>query len=256
MPFYNGARASFFSGVRPGAITNINTLPNLQVWYDGSDITQFNPTNPSSGTGITQWKDKSAFAHNASPSGGSSVRPTYQTNVQNGLSVVRFDGSNDNLTINPATWAASLSGFTTFVVAKITNTTGTRTIIGTDQNGQKIYWNGTNFAVSVAGGIGTSTATADTTKFKIFGLIYNGTLTGNASRLVFRYGETNQTLTFTGTVGATSNASTSQIDLGWYSTGNSEYFAGDIAEVIYFSRTLNSGEIAGVEDYLSNKWAI
>ena len=108
----------------------------------------------------------------------------------------------------------------------------------------------------LAGGIGTSTATADTTKFKIFGLIYNGTLTGNAARLVFRYDETNQTLTFTGTVGATTNASTNQIDLGWYSTGNSEYFAGDIAEVVYFSRTLNSGEIAGVEDYLSNKWAI
>ena len=173
MPFYNGANRSFFSGIRPGAITNINQLPSLQVWYDGSDSTQFNPTSPTNGTAITQWKDKSSFAHNASPSGGANVRPTYQTNVQNGLSIVRFDGVNDNLTINPATWAASLSGFTTFIVAKITNTTGTRTIIGTDQNGQKIYWNGTNFAVSSAGGIGTSTVTADTTKFKIFGSAIN-----------------------------------------------------------------------------------
>lgn len=256
MPFYGGANSSFFSGIRPGAVTNPNVLPNLQVWYDGSDIAQFNPTNPSNGTAITQWKDKSTFAHNASPSGGATVRPTYRTSVQNGLSVVRFDGVNDNLTVNPASWAASLSGFTSFVVAKITNTTGTRTIIGTDQNGQKISWNGTNFAVSSAGGTGTSTVTADTSNFKIFALIYDGTQTGNAARLVFRYNETNQALTFTGTVGSTTNASTNQIDLGWYSTGSSEYFAGDIGEVIYFSRTLNSGEIGGVESYLSNKWAI
>lgn len=256
MPFYNGAQRSFFSGIRPGAITNVNTLPALQVWYDATDSAQFNPTNPTNGSTITQWKDKSAFAHNASPSGGGTVRPTYQTAIQNGLSIVRFDGVNDNLTINPASWAASLSGFTAYVVAKITSTTGTRTLIGSDQNGQKIFFNGTNWGVATAGGTGISTATADTTKFKIFGIIYDGTQATNASRLIFRYNETNQPLTFTGTVGTTTNASTNQIDIGWYSTGSSEYFGGDIGEVVYFSRALNSGEQSGVEEYLSNKWAI
>lgn len=254
MPFLGGANSSFFSGIRPGAITNPNVLPNLQVWYDATDGAVFTPSNPTDNSTFTQWGDKSAFAHNANPSGGATVRPTYQTNEQNGLSVVRFDGVNDNLTINPATWAASLSGFTIYLVAKITNTTGTRTITSSDQNGQKIYWNGSNWAVSTSGGIGVSTVTADTTKFKIFGLIYDGTLTGNANRLKFRYNETEQTLTFTGTVSATTSASTSVLNIGWYN--NSEYFAGDVGEVLYFSRAATVSEIGGIESYLSNRWAI
>ena len=254
MPLIAAANPSFFAGTRPGAVTNPNVLPNLQVWYDATDSAQFTPSNPVNGDTFTQWSDKSVFAHNANPNGGASVRPTYRTNVQNGKSVVRFDGVNDNLTINPATWAASLSGCTIYVVAKITNTTGTRTLTSSDQNGQKIYWNGTNWAVAVAGGIGTSTATGDTSNFKIFGLIYDGTQTGNANRLRFRYAENDQTLSFTGTVGTTTNASTSVINLGWYNS--SEYFAGDVGEVLYFSRALTVPEIAGVESYLSDKWAI
>lgn len=254
MPFYNGARASFFSGVRPGAITNPNVLPNLQVWYDATDATQFTPSNPTDNSTFTQWSDKSAFAHNANPSGGATVRPTYQTNEQNGYAVVRFDGTNDNLTINPATWAANLSGYTIYAVAKLTNTTGTRTLISSDQNGQKIYWNGTHWAVAQGGAVGTSTATADTTKFFIFGLIFDGSQTGNANRLRLRLGETETALTFTGTVPATTSASTSVLNVGWYN--NSEYFAGDVGELIYFSRTLNTSEIGGVESYLSNKWAV
>jgi hypothetical protein len=228
----------------------------LQVWYDATDSTQFNPTNPTNGATITQWKDKSAFAHNASPSGGGTVRPTFQTNVQNGLSVVRFDGVNDNLTINPAPWAASLTGYTAYAVAKMSSTSGTRTLICTDQNGQKISFNGTNWTVSTSGGTGTSTVTGDTTKFHIFGLIYDGSKATNAEKLIFRYNETTQPLTFTGTVGATTNASTNQINIGWYSVTSTEYFAGDIGELIYFSRALTTNEQAGVEDYLSNKWAI
>jgi len=63
---------------------------SLQIWFDGADITQFQPTNPSDGDGITQWNDKSNFAHNANPEGSpaNTVRPTYQTAEQNSLSVV------------------------------------------------------------------------------------------------------------------------------------------------------------------------
>jgi len=254
MPFHGGANSSFFSGMRPGAITNPNVLPSLQVWYDASDSAQFVPSNPSDGDTFTQWTDKSAFAHNANPNGGAAVRATYQASEQNSLSVVRFDGVNDNLTINPATWAANLSGFSVFVVARIANTTGVRTIISSDQNGQKIFWNGTNWAVKDSGATGTSTATADTTKFHTFGLVYDGTKTSNADRLLFRYAETTQSLSFTGTVGSTTSPATSVLDIGWYN--NSEYFAGDIGEIIYFSRAVTTAEIAGIESYLSLKWAV
>lgn len=83
MPIIGAGGSSFFAGRRIGVVTNVTQLPNLQVWYDGSDSAQFNPTNPTDGAGITQWKDKSAFAHNAAPSGGATVRPLYKTNIKN-----------------------------------------------------------------------------------------------------------------------------------------------------------------------------
>jgi len=254
MGFQTGAARSFFSGIRPGAITNPNILPSLQVWYDAADPLVFTPSNPADNTTFTQWGDKSAFAHNANPDGGATVRATYQTNETNSLNVVRFDGINDNLTINPASWAANLSSFTAYVVARISNTSGTRTIISSDQNGQKIYWNGSNWAISQSGGIGVSAETADTTKFQTFGLIFDGSQSSNATRLRFRYRETETALTFTGTVGTTTNASTNVLNIGHYN--KTEYFAGDVGEILYFSRALTAGEIAGVESYLSNKWAI
>lgn len=255
MPLISGGGSTFFAGTRSGAITNPNTLPNLQVWYDASDITQFKPTNPSDGAGITQWTDKSAAAHNASPSGGGAgPRPVYKTNIQNSLSVLRFNGTSSNLTINPATWAANLSGFTTYVVAKASSLSGTRTLTSSDQNGLKIFYDGSHWCVQTSGGTGTSTQAGDTTGFHIFGIIYDGSQTGNANRLKLRYNETEDALSFTGTVGATTSASTSVLNIGFYN--NSEYFSGDIGEVVYFSKALSGSDIGGIESYLSNKWAI
>lgn len=251
MPILGAGGGGFFAGVRPGVISNIANLPNLQVWYDATDTTVFTPT-VSDGSTFTQWGDKSAFAHNANPSGGASARPTYQTNELNGKSVVQFDGVNDNLTINPATWAASISGYSAFLVMKATTLSGTRTLTSSDQNGIKIFYNGSHWAVSTSGGTGTSTVVGDTTKYHIVGLIFDGAGATNADRLKFRYDETQQTLSFTGTVGATTSASTSIINIGFYN--NSEYFGGYIAEMIFTSKALTGSDIAGIEEYLSLKW--
>lgn len=252
MPFIGGVAESFAAGRRTGIITNIATLPNLQVWYDAADSTVFTPA-PTNGSTFTQWSDKSAFAHNAN-SGSASIRPTYQTNVLNGKSVVRMDGVNDQLTINPATWAASLSGFTIYIVAKNSTISGTRTLTSTDQNGLKIYYNGTNWAVSTSGAIGTTTMAGDTTKFHTFGLIFDGTGSTNADKIKFRVDGTQMALSFTGTAATTTNAATSVINIGFYNS--SEYFGGDIAEIILLSKSISGSDVAGIEEYLSNKWAI
>lgn len=254
MPITSAAGSSFFVGRKLGIVTNVSALPSLQVWYDAADSTQFNPTNPSDGTGITQWKDKSAFAHNASPSGGASVRPTYRTSVLNSKNIVRFDGVDDNLSISPATWTASLSGFSTFVVAKASTLSGTRTLTSTDLNGLKIFYNGSYWGVSTSGGTGISTVSGDTTQFRIFSMVYDGSKSTNADRLIFRYAKNQQTLSFTGTVGATTNASNSVLNIGFYN--NSEYFGGDIAEIIFLSRAVSGSDLSAIEGYLSNKWNI
>src|SRR6056300_740517 len=68
------------------------TLADLQIWYDGSDSVQFQPTGPSDEQ-ITQWTDKSNFAHNANPNGGA-AKPTYEnTDLQGGYGYLEFDGN-------------------------------------------------------------------------------------------------------------------------------------------------------------------
>ena len=120
----------FLSGGGIDTIENSvsDAATTLQSWFDGADSGQFVPS-VSNGTTFTQWTDKSNFAHNANSTGGATTRPTFRTGVLNTKSVVRFDGTNDCLSINPVAWAQSLSGMTVIVVSKFSNTSGTQTIV-------------------------------------------------------------------------------------------------------------------------------
>jgi hypothetical protein len=259
MPMISGFSSSFSAGRRPST-TYVPPPPNpasINVWYDASSPSVPFVPNGNDNTAITQWSDSSSAARNANPSGGGpGVRPIVKTNVLNGYRIVRFNGVAQNLQVSNTTWAQSLSGFTILTVAKFSSLVGTRTLSSTDENGFKIFFDGTNYAVSTSGGTGTSTLTGDTTNFHIFSLIYDGSATGNANRLTFRYDKSPQTLTFAGTVGATTSATATKFNIGWYSTGLSEYFAGDVAEFELYTRTLTPGEIATAENYLSSHWGL
>lgn len=259
MPMFSNFAQSFGAGRRQSTVY-VPPAPNpaaINSWYDASaSPVPFNP-NGNNDTGITQWSDSSSAAHNATPSGGGpSARPLVKTNVLNGYRIVRFDGVAQNLQVSNTTWAQSLPGFTIIALAKFSNLTGTRTLTSTDQNGFKIFFDGTNMAVQTSGGTGTSSLTGDTTNFHIFTLVFDGTQANNAGRLVFRYDKVPQSLTFTGTVGSTTSATATKFNLGWYSTGLSEYWAGDLAEVQLYTRTLTSQEISTAENYLTNHWAL
>lgn len=238
-------------------ISDPTVLTSLQVWYnadtDGSP--NFNTTNGNGGSS-SQWQDRSGTGHNANQSGNASVKPKWYSSVLNNLGVLRFDGVDEKLTINPIAWMQNLAGFSLYVVAKFSNLTGTRVITGTDQSGFKIYHNGTNLAVSTSGGVGTSVLSADTSAFHRFGLIFDGTGTGNADRLKFRYNGQGVALTYTGTVGTTTSGSATSFNIGVDQTGSAGWFAGDIAEVLMFTRTLTNGEILSVEKYLKDHWAL
>src|SRR6056300_274447 len=68
------------------------TLADLQIWYDGADTSTYIPSATDEGQ-ITQWTDKSNFAHNANPNGGA-AKPTYEnTDLQGGYGYLEFDGN-------------------------------------------------------------------------------------------------------------------------------------------------------------------
>lgn len=247
---------SFRAGERTGVLSESQITNTAQVWYDASTNAYFQPTNPSSGSGITQWNDKSNAAHNASPQGGGpSVRPTWQSSVLNSLGVLRFDGIAKNLQISNTTWLQNLSGFTMFILAKASSLSGTRFLTNSDQSGVSIYFNGTNFVTRMSGGTGTSTQTGDTTNFHIYTQVFDGNQADNANKLRLFYDGVQQTLNFgVTTVGSSINGSTTKLNFAWDGSGN--YWNGDIAEVLMWGRKLSSAERTGVEKYLKDKWAL
>jgi hypothetical protein len=231
------------------------SIPDLQIWYDGADTSTYVPNAMDEGQ-ITQWTDKSNFAHNANPNGGS-AKPTYENTVlQNGYGYLEFDG-NDELSVNPFTALDGATAWSMFVVANVTDLTTDSGLTGTE-NGDfriRIDANGatslradpTAFVYANAG-----TITEDT--WHLWSLIYDGSLSGTA-RLVGRLDKTALT-NYTGTPAASVTAGSNTMFIGRDGFDADYYHDGYIAEVIMFNRALNSTEYANVENYLTTKWGL
>lgn len=231
-------------------------LLELESWYDADDGAYFVPSNPADGATFTQWTDKSSYAHNANPIGGATTRASYQTNELNTLSVVRFDG-NDGLSINPYSGLGNAPAITMFVVAKMTSNTGNPRVFTLNvANDFNLYYDSTagRWTTSAAQGVGQSTVANNPTSFNIHSVAFDGTKNTNADSLRYRYNKANVALTFTGTVGNTTSASTNTMYIG--NNNGTNFYTGDIAEFLIFTRALTHVQIQNVENYLSTKWGL
>lgn len=247
--------SSFGFGRRFAAIINPNVLPQITLNYraDSNTASYFGGSSPANNATVTNWTDQSGNGHNANQSGLNSIKPIWNSNIQNGLGALFFNGG-QSLNINPVAYLQNLSGATVYLTAKPTVLSGSSILCSTDVGGFTIKYNGTNWQVGIASGTGTSTITSDTTKFRRFGLVYDGTQTGNANRLKMYYDGVQQTLTFGATtVGSTTSASPKY----WYiGTDNTNYFTGYIGMMFIFTRTLSAAEIIQVDTFLKNTWGL
>ena len=249
-----------------------NQIPNLSLWYNASatstvvnGVTTNNFQAPVvNGSSISKWVDLQAVGGDSNVTGGAGKQPTYTTPIQNGLGAVTYNPANsNNLDINPIAFAANKAGLTIYVVARPTTTPATAfPLVVTDQS-MGVWWNGTNWSVGVTvGNRGTVTVTNDTTKFHMYGMVFDGSQTGNANRLQFRYDKAAKTLTFTGTIPATTSSQSYMFFGGDDRAGASggalagTYINGYIGEVLIWQRTLSVSEIASVEYYINQKWGL
>lgn len=252
---------SFGIGQRPGTITTATISALAQIWYDAASPAYFQPTNPSNGSNITQWNDKSNYGHNAAPT--KSKNPTYVTTVTtvNGVSLggVQFNGTDQNFQVNITNpnWAASKTGFTIYAVVKPTSSSSIRTVTLSDVGGFGLQGNGGVWLTSGPGGTGTSVITYSTGSLVMVSSIFDGSGSGNNNRLKFRYQRAGETLTYTGTISTQTSSLTSAMNFGWDSRGSgSGYFQGIMCEIMLFTQALNSVQQTQIEDYLGNKWGI
>lgn len=210
------------------------TIDNIALWLDGSDASSI---TESSGI-VSQVNDKSGNDKNATAS--DSVRPTLVSSIQNGRSILRFDGNDDYLNIN-----SSIAYRTIFVVAKSDDTTFSNypgiigDFSGTSPNNGHIV-NGVDGTTKLA------TATSNYSSAYRNGTLIAGSSGHNFAPLnEFWIGAFELPLNSTNTTSA----------IGMIN-GGGRYWDGDIAEIIVYSTTLDSTDRAIVENYLSVKWGI
>jgi len=215
------------------------SLPDLQVWYDGADTSTYIPNATDEGQ-ITQWTDKSDFAHNANPDGGS-AKPTYENTVlQGGYGYLEFDG-NDQLSINPFTQLQSQAGFTVFIVHK-----GTGGLTATNTDDLKVgIDSATSMTYGMNGYANTQSGLTDADQWMYTTLVFN------AGNTILRLKGSEVANVTQGA--ATTNAGNTTFYIGY--DGNSN-FTGFIAEVILFNKALGSTEYTNVENYLKTKWGL
>jgi hypothetical protein len=250
-----------------------STIPNLDLWFNASaSSTVVNGVSTNNfdvavtnGTSIKSWINLFGSSPPSNVNGGGTREPNYATPIQNGLGAILYTAANsENLDINPAgAWSTNKTGMTIYVIARPTSLPATVFPLTVSETFLGIWWNGTNWSCGQSSGnFGTATVTNDTTKFHIYGFLYDGIQSTNAAKLQFRYDRTGQSLTYTGTIGANTGS-----PAYWFFGGDnrgaavnatftSTYMSGYIAEVLIWTRTLNSVEIGSVELYLKSKWGL
>ena len=227
-----------------------DTIDDLQIWYDGSDSVQFQPTGPSDEQLITQWNDKSGTAKNANPSGGNNAKPTFESSdLQNTHEYVKFDG-NDNLTINPFNEIDGAAAFTLLIVSTFDTVSGTEYLVDTTTGDFGIFSDAGTMKLTMNGYAATTNKTVSTDAWYIHTFVYTG---GGSPALVYRLNKSGATLSVTSGSVPAATGSTTVMTLG-NNDGKTAGLTGSIGEVIMFDKVLSSTEYENLENYLETKW--
>jgi hypothetical protein len=244
------------------------SLLGLSLWFDGSDASSM----ILSGSNVTQWNDKSGNGFNATQ-GVSANQPTLVTNVLNGKSVVRFNGSTNYLSFGSGQVFDDTLGYTLITVFKCTATGFGRTIMEANAGHSRWLRHVVALGDSTYGDVSVSTNNGDanvrtgaifsTTAFGRLIAVYNGagnttpanyTITKNNTSLA-SYALSKPDTVVTALAGSPFVAGTAN-KIGIYGDGSSNPFQGDISDIILYNRPLAIGELAMVVGYSQGKSAL
>lgn len=232
-------------------------IADCELWLRGDDVV-LNVTN------VAQWNDLSGNGRNF-VQGTAARQPVYESSVAgiNNMPALRGDGTQDWMTMN-ANIIPGATLRTLFTVTENTLDQNAAVFVDGDTNTQ------TQFALKVGatldtwaiqllgGGSSSSTFSRTLNSWAYWAFMVNDpdlSLTtarrnGTAAPPVTQTAgvDMNVTANFSSVFATGFNASTVN--------GSQGLFQGSIAEIIYYSRVLNSVEIAQVEAYLAARYAL
>ena len=211
-------------------------------WYKASQITGLSDGDP-----VSQWDDESANADHAVQATGAN-QPIYKTGILNGHPVVRFDGSNDYLTLSNILDATSAVAH--FFAVAIHNGTGIANILsnrvdGSSSGGWFLGYQDPSTPRYGHNGVGTVTYAA-TDQFNIIEVQRNGT---------------DVTIGINGSLGTPTTlsytvAGSSATKLGVLDADGNRALNGDIAENVIYAALLSAADRLDLISHFKAKYGI
>lgn len=225
-------------------------ISGLQVWFKADTGTSCSGVCANNGT-LSGWTDQSGLGNSMTQvcgSGGAGqTAPIYHTNRQNGLPAVTFDGAHSCFEFT----AINLkTASTIFVVYKNASTAAEGTLIAESglANGAIAYW-------TVLGGkqqgadkegvtqLGAGSASQDTS-------IHQANMTYDNTTVTFRLDKSAD-----GSAAPAATITQNNNAIG-ANSGTSAFLNADLFEIFAYNTVLSGANIAAMESYICNKYAI
>lgn len=217
--------------------TDLPVKGGLVMWMDAADDSTF---TYSSGTTVSQWRDKSGFGYHMTPAAPLSTGPS-RSSFLNSRKVLTFTTSQS---IGSLSFTMETSANTVFVVSRLTGTTNARVLTAYYNNWLLGHWGGLVNPYYAEGWVYYPPNAADTVW-----RIYMGEWGGPLNDVAAAYSN-----------GTVLNFNTDQASAGPKGLGinyqSGEPSTCEAAEIIVFNRVLSATERKQVHTYLGQKWGI
>ena len=227
--------------------TDLPVKGGLVMWLDAADDTTF---SYSSGTVVSQWRDKSGLNNHVAQS--TVANQPSRSSTKNSRKTVVFDGSNDNLFNSGNVFPSNTADYTKIAVVFQTSTGSTGNVISS-----KTGTAGSNFGHAFYFGNSTSIRLWHDTDFVVSNVALNTNTLGIISG-TYVNSSGSGALYVNGTAAGTGTAANRNIvrDIQIGGIVDCCFFTGEICEVLVFSRVLSATELKQVHTYLGQKWGI
>lgn len=226
-------------------------IPNLQIWSDASDASTINSGSPVNGDLVANWNDKSGHNKNWLQATGAR-KPTYTTNIVNGLPGLNFVASTTN-------FMALTSGYnlgpiyTVYIVYRPTSTTNHWIFGDTAMSiGMLVAFAGGNTLNDFdpgGGSFSNSSTTPNNTNLSFLSTVNTTSASGihykNWATQTMSSGGANFDMTFDA-IGTRAS--------GAFGAGQS--CDGYMMEIAIWNRVITSGERAQLQAYSVAKWGV
>ncbi len=231
-----------------GAAFAPNHLPNLQLWLDAADVA----TIAESSGAVSQWDDKSGQENHAMQGTGS-AQPTTSASSLAGRNVIDFT-TNDYLTIASFTSIMSLSSaFSTFMVFRLNvDDVSPKTLLASSVSGSDRTIMQVDNRSLTCGTYNGSSWEFNSTSFTETANAHLVQMNNSSSNSITPYLDRTE---LTATIETPASSDTAATRIGARTNGSFN-FEGSIAEVLVFSRELESAESAQLNQYLASKWGV